>query len=42
MDRKEHWENTYERQAASAVSWFQSEPALSLQMLDAGGLGRSS
>jgi hypothetical protein len=42
MDRKQHWERVYETKAATEVSWFQSEPVLSLRLLDAAGLNAGS
>jgi hypothetical protein len=38
MERKQHWERAYETTDATAVSWFQPEPTLSLRLLEAGGL----
>jgi SAM-dependent methyltransferase len=33
MDRREHWENVYRRNAPSALSWYQPEPAISLELI---------
>lgn len=33
MDRKSHWENIYRNKSPLEVSWFQKEPALSLQLI---------
>ena len=33
FDRKDHWENIYKDKNASDVSWYQSEPVLSLQLI---------
>ena len=35
MNRKEHWENVYRDNPADDVSWFQTRPALSLQLIAA-------
>ncbi len=36
--RARHWEAVYEANDAHAVSWYQSEPALSLELIDALGI----
>lgn len=41
-DRKAHWDGVYSRNAPTQVSWFQSEPALSLQMIEDTGIGRDA
>jgi SAM-dependent methyltransferase len=33
MDPKRHWETIYQRKDPTAVSWFQPDPALSLQLV---------
>lgn len=33
MDRKTHWENVYAKSSYLRVSWYQEEPALSLQLI---------
>ena len=33
MGRREHWESVYRRKAATEVSWFQPEAALSLDLI---------
>jgi SAM-dependent methyltransferase len=33
MDRREHWENVYRRNAPSALSWYQPEPTVSLELI---------
>lgn len=38
LDRKAHWERVYTTKASDAVSWFQSEPTVSLRLLDAAGV----
>jgi hypothetical protein len=42
MGRKQHWERVFQAKAETYVSWFQADPTLSLQLLDAAGLGGSS
>ena len=32
-DRKTHWENVYTNKSPSQVSWYQEDPALSLQLI---------
>ncbi len=36
---QEHWERAYQRSADDALSWYQSDPVLSVQMIEATGLG---
>lgn len=38
MDRKQHWETVYETKGERDVSWFETLPAVSVQMLEAAGL----
>jgi hypothetical protein len=38
MDRKQHWEHVFRTTASTDVSWFQSEPTLSLHLLEEAGL----
>jgi hypothetical protein len=38
MDRKMHWETVYGTKASDGVSWFESEPAVSLRLLKNAGL----
>jgi len=38
MDRKEHWETVYRTRAHDAVSWFESMPETSLELIEACGL----
>lgn len=33
MDRKSHWENVYANRSPEEVGWFQTEPALSLELI---------
>lgn len=42
MHRKEHWERVYTTKGEQDVSWFESLPAVSLEMLDASGLTRET
>ena len=42
MQRKDHWERVYTTKDEQAVSWFESLPAVSLQMLEASGLTRET
>lgn len=38
MNRKEHWNQVYQTKAPDDVSWFQTRPALSLQLIAATGV----
>ena len=38
MDRKAHWDRVYATKASDEVSWFQSEPTVSLWLLERSGL----
>ncbi|MES9968630.1 MAG: class I SAM-dependent methyltransferase [Candidatus Thiodiazotropha sp.] len=40
IDKKTHWQNIYRDKAPTEVSWHQSEPTLSLQLIDRCGIGR--
>ena len=33
FDRKAHWQNIYREKSALEVSWYQKEPALSLELI---------
>ena len=33
FDRKSHWQNVYQEKSALDVSWYQKEPALSLELI---------
>ena len=33
FDRRAHWQNVYEQKEATEVSWFQSKPAISLELI---------
>lgn len=37
-ERRAHWQGTYQRNAPDTVSWFQSEPAVSLALIERCGL----
>lgn len=37
FNRKQHWEQVYTTKLADEVSWYQSEPGLSLKLIDACG-----
>lgn len=39
MDRKEHWQTVFTTKGEQDVSWFEALPAMSLQMMEAAGLG---
>jgi hypothetical protein len=38
MQRKEHWEQVYTTKGDQDVSWFESLPAVSIELLSAAGL----
>jgi SAM-dependent methyltransferase len=38
MDRTSHWQHVYTTKAEGDVSWFETSPAVSLQLLEAAGL----
>ena len=38
MSRQDHWEGVYQTRAPDSVSWYQAEPTLSLDMIEACGL----
>lgn len=40
MSRKAHWEKVYGGKPADQVSWFQTEPRVSLALIEAAGLGK--
>ena len=40
MDRKAHWEQLYAAKGERDVSWFQAEPALSLELIQAASSAR--
>ncbi len=42
MQRKDHWEHIYTAKGEQDVSWFESLPSVSLQLLEASGMTRES
>ncbi len=40
MSRKSHWEKVYGEKPVDQVSWFQTEPRVSLGLIQAAGLGQ--
>ncbi len=40
MNRKEHWNQFYQTKAPDKVSWFQTWPAISLQLIEATRIGK--
>jgi SAM-dependent methyltransferase len=42
VERKQHWEGVYSAKAEDEVSWFQAEPAQSLQFIRQCGAGRDA
>ena len=38
MNRKEHWQHVYQTKGPTDVSWFQSQPTLSLRLIASAGL----
>jgi hypothetical protein len=36
--QREHWERVYATKQSEEVSWFQSEPRISLELLEDAGL----
>jgi len=42
MDPKQHWETIYQTKEPTAVSWFQPEPALSLQLISEAAPNRAA
>lgn len=42
MRRREHWERVYQTKREQDVSWFESLPSVSLDMLEASGLTRET
>jgi SAM-dependent methyltransferase len=42
MRRKEHWERVYTTKGEHEVSWFETLPTISLEMLEAAGVTRES
>lgn len=42
MNKKEHWESVYTRHASDTVSWYQTQPTRSLELLVDTGIGPDS
>ena len=42
LDRAARWDATYKARGVGGVSWFQTEPAVSLDLIDAIGLARDA
>jgi SAM-dependent methyltransferase len=42
MDRKQHWESVYTNKSPLEVSWYQTEPRLSLELIAASGVARDA
>jgi ubiquinone/menaquinone biosynthesis C-methylase UbiE len=42
VDRKAHWEKVYSTKESTEVSWYQEQPARSLEILEQTGLGPDS
>ena len=38
MSQQEHWNGVYERNESDRLSWFQAEPAVSLELIRSVGL----
>ncbi len=37
MNRRTHWEQVYETRSTDEMSWYQSQPTLSLDLIEATG-----
>lgn len=42
MNRKDHWEQVYQTKAPDDVSWFQTQPAISLKLIESSGVGKDA
>lgn len=42
MNRTEHWNQVYQTKASDDVSWYQTEPATSLKLIEATGVGKGA
>jgi ubiquinone/menaquinone biosynthesis C-methylase UbiE len=42
MNRKDHWEQVYQTKAPDDVSWFQTQPATSLKLIEASGVAKDA
>jgi len=41
-DRKKHWEDVYAKKTPAEVSWYQTEPAISLELIKSTGIDQTS
>ena len=39
LERQSHWQNVYQTKGERDVSWFQEVPAISLNLIQATGVG---
>ena len=42
MNCKDHWEQVYQTKAPDDVSWFQTQPAISLKLIKSSGVGKDA
>ena len=42
MNRKDHWNQVYQTKAPDDVSWFQTQPAISLKLIESSGVGKDA
>ena len=42
LNRQAHWQRVYKEKGENQVSWFQERPTISLELIEAAGLDRSS
>jgi 2-polyprenyl-3-methyl-5-hydroxy-6-metoxy-1,4-benzoquinol methylase len=42
MDRQQHWEDVYRQKPDDSLSWFQPQPEISLELIHAAGLSKTS
>lgn len=42
MNCKDHWEQVYQTNAPDDVSWFQTQPATSLKLIESSGVGKDA
>jgi SAM-dependent methyltransferase len=42
QDRRRHWDGVYASKHSNEVSWYQEKPSISLEMIEATGLGRDA
>jgi SAM-dependent methyltransferase len=42
MDRKQHWEDVYRQKPDDSLSWFQPQPEISLELINAAGLPKTA